>query len=84
MDFSGIRLHGYYQWPYEQIAAVIEEAIASGELRPHDRLPTEKDLIDLTGTSRWAVRHAVELLREKGLVYTRHALGTFVAERTSE
>lgn len=79
VDFSGVRLHGYHRWPYEQIADIIEAAIESGELQPHDRIPTEKDLMDQAGVSRWAARHAVGLLRDKGLVFTRHALGSFVA-----
>lgn len=79
MDFSGVRLHGYYEWPFEQIAAVIEDAIRSGELQPHAPLPTEKDLQDLTGASRGTVRHAMSLLRERGLCYTRPHLGSFAS-----
>ncbi|HXJ26562.1 MAG TPA: winged helix-turn-helix domain-containing protein [Streptosporangiaceae bacterium] len=84
MDFSGVRLHGYYEWPFEQIAAVIEDAVRSGELQPHQQIPTEKDIQDLTGASRGTVRHAMELLRERGLIYARAHLGSFVAGREGE
>jgi GntR family transcriptional regulator len=79
LDFSGVRLHGYDRWPYEQIAAVIEEAIASGKLRPRDPVPSEKHIVQVTGASRWAVRHAIAHLRDKGLLYTVPHLGTFVS-----
>jgi GntR family transcriptional regulator len=78
MDFSGVRLRDYHAWPYEQIAAVIEEAVTSGELLPGQRVPPEKEIMDLTGASRWTVRHAVALLREKGLVRTVPHMGSFV------
>jgi GntR family transcriptional regulator len=78
MDFSGVRLRGYDRWPYEQIAAVIEGAVRSGELRPGDPVPSEKDLQDLTGASRWTVRHATALLREKGVIMTVPHMGSFV------
>lgn len=81
IDFSVVRLHGYDRWPYQQIADVIEQAITSGKLAPGEQLPSEKDITDLTGASRWAVRHAVAELRDRGLARTVPHLGTFVAER---
>lgn len=84
LDFSGIRLHGYDRWPYQQIAGVIEDAITGGKLRPGDPVPSEKDLADLTGASRWAVRHAIAHLREQGRIYTVAHLGSFVSERRTE
>jgi GntR family transcriptional regulator len=64
---------------YQQIAAAIEEAIASGEYQPGEPIPSEKDIMDATGTSRDAVRHAVRHLRDKGIVYTIAHLGTYVS-----
>jgi GntR family transcriptional regulator len=64
---------------YMQIARAIEEAITTGELRPRDPIPSEKDIMDATAASRSAVRHAVAYLREKGVVYTIPHLGTFVS-----
>lgn len=80
MDFSGVSRHGADRWLYQQIADVIAEAIESGELRPRQQIPTEKDLMDVTGASRQAVRHAIADLRERGYVYTIAQLGTFAAE----
>lgn len=64
---------------YQQIAAAIEASIATGELGPDDPIPSEKDIMDATGASRWAVRHAVAHLRERGIVYTVPHLGSFIS-----
>lgn len=76
--------YGADRWLYRQIADVIAEAIESGELRARQQLPTEKDLMDATGASRQAVRHAIADLRERGYLYTVPHLGSFVAGRGSE
>ena len=41
---------------YEQIVLHIREAIAAGDLRPGDRLPTESELAHQFGVSRPTVR----------------------------
>lgn len=79
MDFTEVRRHGADRWLYQQIANVIAEAIDSGELRPRQQIPTEKDIMDATGASRQAVRHAIADLRERGFLYTVPQLGSFVA-----
>jgi DNA-binding GntR family transcriptional regulator len=83
MDFSGISRRSD-RWVHEQVADVIEQAVQSGELRPREMLPSEAEIIHQAGVSRWAVRKALALLRERGTIYTRAHLGSFVAERGSE
>jgi DNA-binding GntR family transcriptional regulator len=63
---------------YLQIAGVLEDAIRSGELSPGEPVPSEKELQDLTGAGRNAVRQAIAHLRDKGLVYTVPHLRSFV------
>ncbi len=65
--------------PYLQVAARLRGRIESGDLRPGDVLPSEKELTDLTGLARITVRKAVRVLREEGLVYTVAQRGTYVA-----
>jgi DNA-binding GntR family transcriptional regulator len=79
-DYSQVPGHSD-TWPYTRIVQAIEAAIASGELAPGDPLPSEAELGRQTGTSRYAVRHALDVLRERGTVYTRPRLGTFVSRR---
>ncbi len=65
-----------------QIEDWLADAIASGQLSPGDKLPTEQDLAAWLGVSRMTLRHALAELANRGLV-TRtvgRAGGTFVAE----
>lgn len=83
MDFTGISRRSD-RWVHEQVADVIEKAVESGELAPREMLPSEAEIIHQAGVSRWTVRKALELLREKGVIYSRAHMGSFVAERESE
>src|ERR1700751_1875664 len=69
---------------YEQIVQQVEEAILTGQLKPGDQLPAERDLAQSFGGSRTAVREAVKALREKGLVAAYTGRGTFVTNGTSQ
>ncbi len=69
---------------YEQIVQQIEHSILSGELKPGNQLPSERDLAQQFGVSRTAVREAVKALREKGLVEAYTGRGTFVTNGTSQ
>jgi GntR family transcriptional repressor for pyruvate dehydrogenase complex len=69
---------------YEQIVQQIEESIMKGALKAGDQLPAERDLAQRFGVSRTAVREAVKVLREKGLVEAYSGRGTFITEGTSQ
>jgi GntR family transcriptional regulator len=66
---------------YEQLADDIAEQIARGELAPGQRLPGEPYLQQTHGVSRGTVRHAVAVLRDRGLVVTHAGKGTFVVDQ---
>lgn len=68
---------------YEQIVTQIEKRILNGELKPGDKLPSERELTKEFGVSRTAVREAVKTLREKGLVDVQLGRGTFVINQTT-
>lgn len=63
----------------EHIARSLSEEIASGRLRPGDRLPTEHFLSQNFGVSRNVVREAIASLRAQGLIESRQGIGAFVA-----
>jgi GntR family transcriptional repressor for pyruvate dehydrogenase complex len=69
---------------YEQIVQQIEESILKGSLKPGDQLPAERELAQRFGVSRTAVREAVKVLREKGLVEAYSGRGTFITDGTSQ
>lgn len=64
---------------YMQVADHIAERIAKGELRSGARLLGERDLAEEYGVANLTARRAVRELRERGLVVTLPAKGTFVA-----
>ena len=68
---------------YEQLAAILRERIKSGELAPRDQVPSEPYLMQEQGLSRDTVRHALNILRDEGLIQTFPGRGTFVADQPS-
>ncbi len=62
----------------EQIAGILSEAIVSREYAVGDKLPTESDLCEKFSVSRTVIREALNMLKQKGLVESRVARGTFV------
>jgi GntR family transcriptional repressor for pyruvate dehydrogenase complex len=69
---------------FEMIAEQIEKRILDGELKCGDRLPTERDLAEQFHASRTAVREAMKILAQKGLVEMRPGRGTIVIDGAHE
>ncbi|MCW3003160.1 MAG: transcriptional regulator, GntR family [Conexibacter sp.] len=57
----------------------VRAAVASGRLRPGDRLPALRDLAAALRVNHNTVRAAVARLEADGVLETRHGAGTFVA-----
>ena len=64
---------------YEQVMDQIREMIVTGVYQKGDMLPSEKELMQLTGVSRITVREALRMLAEVGIIETRQGKGSFVA-----
>lgn len=56
----------------------IKAMITSGQFRPEQRLPTERDLASQLGASRSTVREAIRALALTHIVESRRGAGTFV------
>jgi len=65
---------------YLDIAESVRQEILKKELSAHTRLPSEPELVRRFGAARATVRRALALLQDEGIVYSRQAIGTFVAE----
>jgi GntR family transcriptional regulator len=64
---------------YRQLADIIRGAIEQGLLSDNQALPSERELAEKYEVSRDTVRKAVRYLEERGVIYSDHGRGTFVA-----
>ncbi|MFS0737497.1 UTRA domain-containing protein [Sphingomonas sp. 1P06PA] len=66
---------------HQRIRANLEEAIASGDLPPGARIPTEQALMADYSCARMTVSKALGALADAGLIERRKGAGSFVAQR---
>jgi DNA-binding transcriptional regulator YhcF (GntR family) len=66
---------------YEQIIEQVQEAVATGSLKPRDRLPAVRQLADELDIAPGTVARAYAELERLGVVVTEGARGTRIAER---
>ena len=66
----------------EEIVSQIKLLIADGQLKPGERVPSERELATLLGVSRPSVREAIMVLEAMGLVDSRQGGGTYVRSLT--
>ncbi len=72
------------QYLYENIVLQIKALILEGNIKPGDRLPAEREMVDLFGVSRSCIREAIKSLATMGLVRVVHGQGVFVCEVSGE
>lgn len=68
----------------EDVAEQIQQFIISRNLPEKERLPSERDLAEILGTSRPTVSQAIRILVVKGLVRSRRGSGTYVSRRPQQ
>jgi DNA-binding FadR family transcriptional regulator len=61
---------------FEEIILQVEEAIVDGRLSAGDRLPPERELAQIFGVSRPAVREAMRVLEAFGVIIARRGSGS--------
>lgn len=64
--------------PYLQVASEVVGAIRNDTYKPGDRLPSYQALATEYGVAIGTVKSALALLRERGVVVTRHGYGSTV------
>lgn len=67
----------------DEVRRQIEEAIRRGDFAPGERLPSERELVEMLGVSRVSVREAMRSLEALGLVRVDQGRGAFVSDRRS-
>lgn len=68
----------------ERIRLDLERQILSGGLKPDDRIPLERELMEMYDCSRMTVNKAVSELVSRGLIVRRKRAGSFVAHPPSD
>lgn len=64
----------------DHVVSQIRDLISSGELRPGDRLPSERALAERLGISRPSLRAGLRSLIATGILRARQGSGTFIVE----
>ena len=62
----------------EEIVDQIKSLISKGDLKPGDRIPSERELAVMLGVSRPSVREAIMVLDAMGFLEARQGGGTYV------
>ena len=65
---------------YVQIKETLKKQILDGHYAPHERLPSENELMQKFGVSRITVRQALRDLYNEKLVFSAQGKGTFVSK----
>ncbi len=65
---------------YLQLTSQLIQMIEKGELRPGDKIESERELSEILNVSRITSRLAIQELLKSGLIYREQGRGTFVAE----
>jgi len=75
--FEKINIHSSVS-VYNQIENQIQFAVASGKLKPGDRLPSIRELSETLGINPNTVAKAYRDLEVMGIVYSRRGMGVFI------
>lgn len=76
LKFQAVKQTKTYAGIVEQISNLIEQ----GDLKPGDRLPSERTLSSELNIGRQSLREALSVLEAVGLLEVRHGIGTFVRQ----
>ena len=63
----------------ENVVAFVRDLISSGDCKPGDRLPAERELALQIGVSRPSVRAGLQALAAMGVVESRRGSGTYIS-----
>lgn len=63
---------------YQVVVDQIKEYFINGELKPGDKLPTERELADLFKVSRTSVREALRKLEMNGIIEIKQGSGSYL------
>ncbi|OGB22435.1 MAG: hypothetical protein A3I66_03965 [Burkholderiales bacterium RIFCSPLOWO2_02_FULL_57_36] len=65
---------------YAQVRDALRKRILDRSLVPHQKMPSESQMIEMFGVSRITIRRALHELENEGLIFGVHGKGTFVSK----
>jgi GntR family transcriptional repressor for pyruvate dehydrogenase complex len=68
----------------DRVVTDLQDLIVQGKLTVGTKLPPERELAELLGVSRTVIREAVRILVTKGLLESKHGIGTMVRQVTRD
>ena len=66
---------------FAQLVGAVKRAVATGRLRPGDKLPSVRELAAELVINPNTIAKAYQALESEGVTVSRHGSGTFVADR---
>lgn len=69
---------------YEEIVDQVRQLLVDGHLKPGDKLPSERELVESFKVSRLSIREALSALEMMGLLEVRTGEGTFITQIKAE
>ena len=69
---------------YQDVCTYVRRLIEQGQLRPGDRLPTERALSQDLGVSRGTVRDGLRLLESMGVLESRQGSGNYLSNNMGQ
>lgn len=70
--------------PYQQLANHLRAVIEAGGFEPGEQLPSHQALAGTYGVAVGTVKRALSVLRDQGLITTRHGMGSYVRAHRPE
>jgi GntR family transcriptional repressor for pyruvate dehydrogenase complex len=68
---------------YEQVAETLEQAIIGSKIKVK-KLPSEQELSKRFNVSRTAIREALKVLKERGLIQSRNGEGSYIVKPNTD
>jgi DNA-binding FadR family transcriptional regulator len=66
-----------------QIMEQLKSMIASGRMKPNDKVPNEYELAQMFGVGRSSIREALKIFQFLGVIELRNPKGTFISESSN-
>lgn len=69
---------------YQKVSNYIKNRILSGDLKPKDKIPPERELAEALNISRPSVREGLRTLENMGVIESKQGSGNFITDQFEE